>query len=100
MSLHGWAVFATFWALFVVFVLQIFFRYVLNRPLIWPHIVLCHAWIPLIFLLIHRTIVGARWSDAVLLLSVLVANALFVRQVAIWVDNSKAFLAKFQTIFT
>jgi len=35
----------TFTILFLVFVLQIFFRYVLNRPLIWPYEVSIFAFI-------------------------------------------------------
>ena len=35
----------TFTILFVVFVLQIFFRYVLNRPLVWPYEVTIFAFI-------------------------------------------------------
>jgi TRAP-type C4-dicarboxylate transport system permease small subunit len=35
----------TFTILFVVFVLQIFFRYVLNRPLVWPYEVTIIAFI-------------------------------------------------------
>lgn len=34
-----------FFTLFIVFVLQIFFRYVLNRPLIWPYEVSIFAFI-------------------------------------------------------
>ena len=35
----------TFSILFIVFVLQIFFRYVLNRPLVWPYEVSIFAFI-------------------------------------------------------
>jgi len=36
-------------------------------PLTWPHIIRSHIWIPLIFLLVHRTFLRARWTDTVLL---------------------------------
>jgi len=35
--------------------------------IMWPHIVLGHIWIPLIFLLLRRTFTGERWIDAALL---------------------------------
>ncbi len=35
--------------------------------LAWPHVILCHTWIPLVFLLIHRTLFRARLTDAALL---------------------------------
>jgi hypothetical protein len=38
-----------------------------SYTLAWPHIILCHAWIPLVFLLIRRTLFRARLTDAVLL---------------------------------
>jgi len=34
--------------------------------IMWPHIVLGHIWIPLIFLLLRRTFTGERWIDAAL----------------------------------
>jgi len=34
---------------------------------VWCHIVLGHTWIPLVFLLIHRTFERGRWGDAALL---------------------------------
>lgn len=45
------------------FMLCAFVVYILT----WPHITLCHTWIPLVFLLIHRTFSRGRLADAVLL---------------------------------
>ena len=36
-------------------------------PLTWPHIILCHTWVPLVFLLVRRTFAMTRWTDAALL---------------------------------
>lgn len=38
-----------------------------SYTLAWPHVILCHAWIPLVFLFIHRTLFRARLADAALL---------------------------------
>jgi len=54
------------------FMLCSFVSYVLA----WPHIVLTHAWIPLVFLFIHRTFHRARLLDTVLLGAVLGAQFL------------------------
>jgi hypothetical protein len=45
------------------FMLCSFVVYILT----WPHITLCHTWIPLVFLLIHRTFRRGRPTDAALL---------------------------------
>ncbi|MEE8590575.1 MAG: TRAP transporter small permease [Spirochaetia bacterium] len=45
----------TFSILFLVFVLQIFFRYVLNRPLVWPYEVS-------LFAFIWTTVLGACYA--------------------------------------
>ncbi|UCD56113.1 MAG: YfhO family protein, partial [Candidatus Hydrogenedentota bacterium] len=38
-----------------------------SYPFAWPHIILCHTWIPIVFYCVHRAFFRARWADAVLL---------------------------------
>jgi len=56
----------------VAYMLCAFVSYIL----VWPHIILCHTWIPIVFLFVRRTFLRARWTDPVYLGAVLACQFL------------------------